>query len=105
VDAVEVRHEPVTGAVAYGVRTADAVVVISGDTMVCDEVAELADGADVLVHEACRATALASHVAVTTTLPGYAFLWSQVLFRSAAVASGCVSGDWRGTRILDAATA
>jgi ribonuclease Z len=65
VDAIEVHHEPVTGAVAYQVRTADAVVVISGDTIVCDEVAELAAGADVLVHEACRATALASHVVGT----------------------------------------
>jgi len=74
VDAVEVRHEPVAGAAAYRVRTADAVVVISGDTIVYDEVAELVGGADVLVHEACRATALASQVAVTATLPGYAFV-------------------------------
>jgi ribonuclease Z len=65
VDAVEVHHEPVTGAVAYRVRTADGIVVISGDTVVCDEVAEMADDADVLVHEACRATALARQVAGT----------------------------------------
>src|SRR5262249_45344309 len=63
VDAAQVHHEPVTGAVAYRVAAPDAVVVISGDTIVCDEVADLAAGADVLVHEACRATALASHVA------------------------------------------
>jgi ribonuclease Z len=65
VDAVQVHHEPVTGAVAYRIRTADGVVVISGDTIVCHEVADLAAGADVLVHEACRATALASQVAGT----------------------------------------
>jgi ribonuclease Z len=65
VDAVQVHHEPVTGAVAYRIRTADATVVISGDTIVCDEIADLAAGADVLVHEACRATALASQVAGT----------------------------------------
>lgn len=33
-------------------------MVISGDTRVCDEVEELSSGCDVLVHEACRATAL-----------------------------------------------
>jgi ribonuclease Z len=49
VDAVEVHHEPVTGAVAYRVRTAEGIVVISGDTVVCDEVAEMSAGADVLV--------------------------------------------------------
>jgi ribonuclease Z len=63
VDAVQVHHGPVTGAVAYRVRTPDGTVVISGDTIVCDEVADLAAGADVLVHEACRATALASYLA------------------------------------------
>jgi len=65
VDAVGVHHEPVTGAVAYRLRTPGAVVVISGDTIICDEIADLADGADVLVHEACRATALASQAAGT----------------------------------------
>jgi ribonuclease Z len=33
VDAVQVHHEPVTGAVAYRVATPDATVVISGDTI------------------------------------------------------------------------
>ena len=63
VDAVQVHHGPVTGAVGYRVRTPDGIVVISGDTVVCDEVADLAAGADILVHEACRATALASYLA------------------------------------------
>src|SRR5262249_57798670 len=63
VDAVQVHHGPVTGAVAYRVRTADGTIVISGDTIVCDEIADLAAGADVLVHEACRVTALASYLA------------------------------------------
>jgi ribonuclease Z len=65
VDAVQVHHEPVTAAVAYRVAAPDGVVVISGDTIVCDEVAQICSGADVLVHEACRATALASQVAGT----------------------------------------
>ena len=58
VEAVAVHHEPVEEAVAYRVTAPDGVVVISGDTRVCDEVRDLARDADVLVHEACRATAL-----------------------------------------------
>ena len=49
-----VRHEPVVGAVGFRIETPDGVVAISGDTLVCDEVAELASGADVLVYEAIR---------------------------------------------------
>jgi ribonuclease Z len=52
--AVAVRHEPVEAAVAYRFDAPDGVVVVSGDTRVCAEVEELAAGADVLVHEACR---------------------------------------------------
>ena len=52
--AVGVHHEPVPEAVAYRVETPDGVVVVSGDTRVCAEVEQLATGADVLVHEACR---------------------------------------------------
>ncbi|MFI0353203.1 MBL fold metallo-hydrolase [Actinomadura sp. 9N407] len=37
-------------------------MVISGDTRVCPEVEALCHGADLLVHEACRATALAGAV-------------------------------------------
>ena len=52
--AGQVRHEPVEGAVGYRVETPDGVVVISGDTLVCDEMAELSAGADVVVYEAMR---------------------------------------------------
>jgi ribonuclease Z len=65
VDAVAVHHEPVREAVGYRVRAGDHVVVISGDTRVCDEVRDLALGADVLVHEACRSSAL-RHAVVGT---------------------------------------
>ena len=64
--AVGVHHEPVPDAVAYRVETPDGVVVISGDTRVCVEVEDLSAGADVLVHEACRASALADLIAGTT---------------------------------------
>lgn len=49
-----VRHEPVHPAVGYRIETPEGVVAITGDTVVCDEVATLARGADVLVYEAMR---------------------------------------------------
>lgn len=51
VSAVSVHHEPVLPAVSYRVDTPDGSIVISGDTVVCDEVRDLAAGVDVLVHE------------------------------------------------------
>ncbi|NNE11812.1 MAG: MBL fold metallo-hydrolase [Ilumatobacter sp.] len=54
VKAGPVRHEPVTPAVGYRIDTPDGSVAITGDTRVCDEVAALADGVDVLVYEAMR---------------------------------------------------
>ena len=66
VAAVAVHHEPVVGAVAYRVTTPAGVVVVSGDTRVCAEVELLATGADVLVHEACRTTAMRDAVAGTS---------------------------------------
>ena len=65
VEAVGVHHEPVREAVAYRITTPAGVVVISGDTRVCDEVRDLAAGADLLVHEACRASAMAPVIAGT----------------------------------------
>jgi len=54
VSAMQVRHEPVEAAVGYRVDTPDGSVCITGDTKVCDEVAALADGVDVLVYEAMQ---------------------------------------------------
>lgn len=65
VEAIAVHHEPVREAVGYRVITPDGMIVISGDTRVCDEMREFARGADVLVHEACRATALGPFIAGT----------------------------------------
>ncbi len=65
VEAVAVHHEPVAEAVAYRVTTPDGVVVVSGDTRVCAEVEDLARGADLLVHEACRTTVMAELIAGT----------------------------------------
>lgn len=52
--AAEVRHEPIENAVGYRVETPDGTIAISGDTQVCDEVAALAEGADLVVYEAMR---------------------------------------------------
>jgi len=54
VSAGQVRHEPCPNSVGYRVDTPDGSVAITGDTLVCDEVAELAHGVDVLVYEAMR---------------------------------------------------
>ena len=58
VEAVAVHHEPVPDAVAYRVSSPDGVIVISGDTRVCQEVELLSSGAAIVVHEACRASAM-----------------------------------------------
>ncbi len=52
VSALHVQHDPVRPAVGYRVESPDGVVAITGDTKVCVEVGILAEGADVLVHEA-----------------------------------------------------
>lgn len=65
VSAAAVHHEPVAEAVAYRVDTPSGSVVISGDTRVCDEVEALSIGADLVVHEACRTTALAPAITGT----------------------------------------
>ena len=58
VSAMQVRHEPVQAAVGYRIDTPEGRIAITGDTLVCDEVAELAEGADVLVYEAMRFEAI-----------------------------------------------
>ena len=54
VSAGQVRHEPCERAVGYRIDTPGGSVAITGDTRVCDEVAQLAYGVDVLVYEAMR---------------------------------------------------
>ncbi len=56
--AGRVRHDPLRPAVGYRVETPDGIVAVTGDTRVCEEVAELAAGADVLVYEALRVEAV-----------------------------------------------
>jgi ribonuclease Z len=49
-----VHHEPVEPSVSYRIEADGLAVVVSGDTVVCEEMEALAQGADVLVHEAMR---------------------------------------------------
>lgn len=51
VSAILVDHRPVFPAFAFRFDTADASIVISGDTGVCDNLVTLAKGADLLLHE------------------------------------------------------
>ena len=51
VSATKVRHPPLTHAYAYRFDTPGRSLVISGDTTYAPELAELARGADLLVHE------------------------------------------------------
>jgi len=69
--AGQVRHEPVHPAVGFRIETPDGVVVITGDTLVCDEVATLARGADVLVYEAMRFAPLEQLPAHRQIILGY----------------------------------
>ena len=51
--AAEVRHaQPYLTCLGFRFETDDGVIVFSGDTRPCDEVIELARGADLLVMEA-----------------------------------------------------
>lgn len=52
IHAVIVDHGDLEPAVCFRLTTPDGVVLISGDTRVCDALEQLAAGADLLVHEA-----------------------------------------------------
>lgn len=82
VTARRVRHPPIEHAYAYRFDTRDRSIVISGDTAYSPELAELARGADFLVHEvmyvpalepllkrAAYATKLRDHLLASHTVP------------------------------------
>jgi ribonuclease BN (tRNA processing enzyme) len=58
VTATLVEHPPVVPAFAYRFDTVDRSIVISGDTLPSANLVALAQGADVLVHEALYAPAI-----------------------------------------------
>jgi ribonuclease BN (tRNA processing enzyme) len=62
VTATLVNHPPIETAFAYRLDSKDRSIVISGDTTACQQVIDLADGADVLVHEAMYIQGLDVHM-------------------------------------------
>lgn len=58
VTAAVVDHPPVAPAFAYRFDASDRSIVISGDTLPSDNLIKLAEGADVLVHEALYVPAI-----------------------------------------------
>jgi ribonuclease Z len=56
VSSVLVDHHPVDPAVGYLLEHTGTRVVVSGDTAVCEGMRQIADGVDVLVHEALLST-------------------------------------------------
>ena len=63
VTAALVHHPPVVPAFGYRFDATDRSIVISGDTAPCDALVRLAEGADVLVHEAMYVPAVERMVA------------------------------------------
>ena len=86
--AVAVHHEPVPEAVAYRIEAPDAAIVISGDSRVCAEVERLSVGADVVVHEACRTSALQPLIAVTVFETIFSYLADTVALGQMAARAG-----------------
>jgi ribonuclease BN (tRNA processing enzyme) len=76
VTAAKVDHPPIGLALAYRFDAADRSIVISGDTRPSERLIRLAQGADVLVHEAMLPERVAELV---RSLPGQASLARSVL--------------------------
>lgn len=71
VKSVAVSHAPVTPAVGYRIDTASASLVVSGDTTICDTLESLCSGADVVVHEAFRTSAVAGLLSDPAAIAAY----------------------------------
>jgi ribonuclease BN (tRNA processing enzyme) len=76
VTAVRVPHPMIKDALAYRFDAADRSIVISGDTAYCTALADLAKGADVLVHEVMH---LAGVEALLKRVPNAARLREHLL--------------------------
>jgi ribonuclease BN (tRNA processing enzyme) len=82
VTAALVSHPPVTPAFAFRFDTSDRSIVISGDTARSDNLVKLAQGADVLVHEALYLPAVDRLVA---TVPNASTLKKHIIDSHTAV--------------------
>lgn len=97
VTAAKVYHPPVDLSLAYRFDSADRSIVISGDTRPSEELVRLAQGADVLVHEAM----LAEHVGdLVRALPAREQLIRSVLsHHTTAEQAGQVAAE-AGVKLL-----
>ncbi len=107
VTAILVQHAPVFPALAYRFDTPEGSVVFSGDTGPCDNVARLAQDADILVHEVIdlewmerrissslpNREAVLSHLAVAHTTPDQAGAIATKANVGTLVLSHLVPGD------------
>jgi ribonuclease BN (tRNA processing enzyme) len=82
VTAVLVPHPPVVPAFAFRFDTADRSIVISGDTARSDSLVRLAQGADILVHEAIYPSAVDRLVA---TVPNASTLKQHLIDSHTAI--------------------
>lgn len=72
VDSFLVNHQPVEPAVGYRIMTPEGIIVVSGDTAVCDEIEAAAAGAQILIHEAfCRRAVVAGTLSDPDRLAQY----------------------------------
>lgn len=60
VEAFTVPHGEIRPAFGYRVTTADKMIIISGDTSYSEELAQMAKGADILIHEVMSGDALST---------------------------------------------
>ena len=68
VTATLVSHAPMAPAFAFRFDTADGAVTISGDTAPCDNLVRLAQGTDLLLHEAISLELIAAEYSDTTLM-------------------------------------
>lgn len=61
ITSARVHHAPFTHALAYRIDTPEGSVVVSGDTSPCPELIELAQGADLLIHEVVHPRGIAEY--------------------------------------------
>ncbi|MBF2754779.1 MAG: MBL fold metallo-hydrolase [Gammaproteobacteria bacterium AqS3] len=81
VEAMEVVHPPVRGAVGYRVRHRDRSIVISGDTDLSEDLLKASDGVDVLIHEGMLkdVVALMSRIAAQEGAERLANIFTDIL--------------------------
>jgi ribonuclease BN (tRNA processing enzyme) len=97
VTAALVHHPPMAHAFAYRFDGADRSIVISGDTAPCDALAQLAEGADLLVHSTVYVPALDRLVA---RVPNATALKASILAHQTSVEDAARMAQSAGVKTL-----